>query len=542
MFQIYILYKIKLGNKCKFYKSFFSIDSIKNCYIFYVLKEIVAFLLTSFILFFFYKNIDNLGLSKIAIYSILFILLFIQQLGYNKTTKNYIQTHLDLYRLSSTTYLSFFYKTILCHCIADFCFKIASLLPIIIFSCLWSLESILIVILGILTGFIIRINETLHSLTKDIESKLKIVISFLKTTFGLLLVFVIFTIGFRVVNATLFIVKILLTTSTYEEALLLNDLIVSFMDSLDWLKGILHVYLPFFVLYFIALLVTPIMFNLIQYFYLWKNREKNQHTIDIHIPVNILNQTGLPFFKMVYRQRLNTVISQLKKQPEILVWIIIELVILYNIDSDINKFLFIIWFYFIGNANYIRSLFVTGSNSFGNYKDNVDLYYWRLAYGSFWGIYRERLKALKLYTYKITLYQCILTCVFSLMFLSNWRLVLFSIIIVISLRKPMQLFNCKLVSFSSFFTFANSCKSKLRTSDLDESELVEDKLQNIFKLPFTLIPMIVIVLNYVYSFLNIYISLLFIFLFIITAIIINKQISQYLKKAGDILEKVNVLD
>ncbi len=542
MFQIYILYKIKLRNKCKFYKSFFSIDSIKNCYIFYVLKEIVAFLLTSFILFFFYKNIDNLGLSKIAIYSILFILLFIQQLGYNKTTKNYIQTHLDLYRLSSTTYLSFFYKTILCHCIADFCFKIASLLPIIIFSCLWSLESILIVILGILTGFIIRINETLHSLTKDIESKFKIVISFLKTTFGLLLVFVIFTIGFRVVNATLFIVKILLTTSTYEEALLLNDLIVSFMDSLDWLKGILHVYLPFFVLYFIALLVTPIMFNLIQYFYLWKNREKNQHTIDIHIPVNILNQTGLPFFKMVYRQRLNTVISQLKKQPEILVWIIIELVILYNIDSDINKFLFIIWFYFIGNANYIRSLFVTGSNSFGNYKDNVDLYYWRLAYGSFWGIYRERLKALKLYTYKITLYQCILTCVFSLMFLSNWRLVLFSIIIVISLRKPMQLFNCKLVSFSSFFTFANSCKSKLRTSDLDESELVEDKLQNIFKLPFTLIPMIVIVLNYVYSFLNIYISLLFIFLFIITAIIINKQISQYLKKAGDILEKVNVLD
>ena len=248
MFQIYILYKIKLRNKCKFYKSFFSIDSIKNCYIFYVLKEIVAFLLTSFILFFFYKNIDNLGLSKIAIYSILFILLFIQQLGYNKTTKNYIQTHLDLYRLSSTTYLSFFYKTILCHCIADFCFKIASLLPIIIFSCLWSLESILIVILGILTGFIIRINETLHSLTKDIESKFKIVISFLKTTFGLLLVFVIFTIGFRVVNATLFIVKILLTTSTYEEALLLNDLIVSFMDSLDWLKGILHVYLPFFVL------------------------------------------------------------------------------------------------------------------------------------------------------------------------------------------------------------------------------------------------------------------------------------------------------
>nr|WP_288884769.1 hypothetical protein [uncultured Blautia sp.] len=542
MFQIYILYKIKLRNKCKFYKSFFSIDSIKNCYIFYVLKEIVAFLLTSFILFFFYKNIDNLGLSKIAIYSILFILLFIQQLGYNKTTKNYIQTHLDLYRLSSTTYLSFFYKTILCHCIADFCFKIASLLPIIIFSCLWSLESILIVILGILTGFIIRINETLHSLTKDIESKFKIVISFLKTTFGLLLVFVIFTIGFRVVNATLFIVKILLTTSTYEEALLLNDLIVSFIDSLDWLKGILHVYLPFFVLYFIALLVTPIMFNLIQYFYLWKNREKKQHTIDIHIPVNILNQTGLPFFKMVYRQRLNTVISQLKKQPEILVWIIIELVILYNIDSDINKFLFIIWFYFIGNANYIRSLFVTGSNSFGNYKDNVDLYYWRLAYGSFWGIYRERLKALKLYTYKITLYQCILTCVFSLMFLSNWRLVLFSIIIVVSLRKPMQLFNCKLVSFSSFFTFANSCKSKLRTSDLDESELVEDKLQNIFKLPFTLIPMIVIVLNYVYSFLNIYISLLFIFLFIITAIIINKQISQYLKKAGDILEKVNVLD
>ncbi len=71
---------------------------------------------------------------------------------------------------------------------------------------------------------------------------------------------------------------------------------------------------------------------------------------------------------------------------------------------------------------------------------------------------------------------------------------------------------------------------------------MEDKLQNIFKLPFTLLPMIVIVLNYIYSFLNVYSSVLFISLFIIFAIIINKQISQYLKKAGDILEKVNVLD
>lgn len=542
MFQICILYKIKLRNKCKFYESFFSINSIKNCYIFYVIKEIATFLLTSFILLFLYKNINNFGLSKIAIYCVLFILLFIQQLGYNKTTKNYIQTHLDLYRLSSTTYLSFVYKTILCHCIADFCFKITSILPIIIFSYLWSPETIFIIILGIVTGFIIRINETLHGLTKDIESKFKIIISLLKITFGLLLFFVIFTISFRVVNATLFIVKILLTKSTYNESLLLNDLIVSFRSSIDWLKGILDVYLPFLILYFIALLGTPIILNFIQYFYLWKNREKNQDTIGVDIPVNILNQAGLPFFKMVYKQRLNTVISQLKKQPEILVWIIVELVILNNINNDINKFLFIIWFYFIGNANYIRSLFVIGSNAFGNYRDNVDLYYWRLAYGSFWGIYSERLKALKLYTYKITLYQCILTCIFSLIFLSNWRLVLFSIVIVMSLRKPMQLFNCKLVSFSRFFTFANSCKSKLRTSDLDESELVEDKLQNIFKLPFTLIPMIIITLNYIYSFLNVYSTLLPICLFIITAVIINKQISQYLKKAGDILEKVNVLD
>ena len=54
--------------------------------------------------------------------------------------------------------------------------------------------------------------------------------------------------------------------------------------------------------------------------------------------------------------------------------------------------------------------------------------------------------------------------------------------------------------------------------------------------------MSVYVLNYIYSFLNVYSSVLFISLFIIFAIIINKQISQYLKKAGDILEKVNVLD
>lgn len=542
MFQVYILYKIKLRNKCKFYNSFFSIESIKNCYIFYALKEIAAFLLTGFILFFFYRNIDNFGLSKTEIPYILFVLLFIQQLSYNKTTKNYIQINLDVYRLSSTTFLSFLYKTVLSHCIADFYFKAASVLPVIIFSCLQSPETVLISILGILTGFIISINETVHSLTTDAKSKFKAIISFLKTTFGLLMTFIIFTIGFRVVNSALFIVKILLTASNYEEALLLNDLMISFMNSLNWLKGIFYAHLPVLVLYFFALIVIPIIFNLIQYFYLWKNRENDQPAVNILLSVNGLNQTGIPFFKMVYKQRLNTAVSQLKKQPEILAWIIIEFVILYNIGDDINKFLFIIWFYFIGNANYIRSLFVFGSKSFSNYKDNVDLYYWRLADRSVWDIYKERLKTLELYTYKITLYQCIISCAFSFMFLSDWRLILFSVILAICLRKPMQLFNCKLASFSGFFTFANSCKSKLRTPDLDESELVEDKLQNVFKLPFTLMPMIVIVMNYIYCFLNVYSSLLSIILFIITAIMINKQIRQYLKKAGDVLEKVNVLD
>lgn len=545
MLQIYILYKIKLKNKCKFYKSFFSINSIKSCYIFYIVKEIITFLLTSFILFFFYKNIDISGLSETTIYIILFVLLFIQQLGYNKTTKNYIQTYLDLYRLSSTTYFNFFCKTILYHCVADFCFKLTSLLPIIVFSCLWSPKSILVIILGLLTGFIIRINETLHSLTKDIDSKFKIVISFLKTTFGLLLMSIIFTIGFRVISATLYIVKILLTSSTYEEALLLNDLILSFVDSLSWLKTVLQNYLPFFIAYFAVLLVTPIIFNIVQYINLWKNKiPAVQCNADVQIPNNILNQKGLPFFKMVYKQKLNIIFTQVRKQPEILIWLIIEYVMLYNIDSEINKFLFIIWFYFIGNSNYIRSLFVIGTNAFGNYIDNIDLYYWRLAYGSgsFWRIYNERLKSLTLYTSQITLYQSIFACIFSLLFLSDWVLILLSIVIIIFLKKPMQLFNCRLVSFSSFFTFANSCKSKLRTSDLDESELVEDKLQNIFKLPFTLVPMVVIVLNYIYSFLNIYICLLFLFSLFIFAIFINKQISQYVKKAGDILEKVNVLD
>ncbi|SJZ64279.1 hypothetical protein [Garciella nitratireducens] len=543
MLQIYILYKIKLKNKCKFYKSFFSINSIKSCYIFYITKEIITFLLTSFILFFFYKNVDNFGLSETAIYIILFVLLFIQQLGYNKTTRNYIQTHLDLYRLSSTTYFNFFCKTIIYHCVADFCFKLASLLPIIIFSCLWSPKSIFVIIWGLLAGFIIRINETLHSLTKDIDHKFKIVISFLKTTFGLLVIFIAFTIGFHVINATLYIVKILLTSSTYEEALLLNDLILSFTNSLNWLKTILQNYLPFFVIYFVVLLITPIIFNIVEYIYLWKNKTLTiQHSVNNEIPNNVLNQKGLPFLKIVYKQNLNDIFTQIRKQPEILVWLIIEYVILYNIHDEISKFLFIIWFYFIGNSNYIRSLFVIGTNAFSNYVDNVDLYYWRLANNSFWGIYNERLKALRLYTSQITLYQSIFACIFSLLFLSDWILILLSAVIIIFLRKPMQLFNCRLVSFSSFFTFANSCKSKLRTSDLDESELIEDKLQNIFKLPFTLAPMIIIVFNYIYSFLNIYICLLIIFLLSIFAIFINKQISQYVKKSGDILEKVNVLD
>src|SRR5690606_8726324 len=157
-------------------------------------------------------------------------------------------------------------------------------------------------------------------------------------------------------------------------------------------------------------------------------------------------------------------------------------------------------------------------------------------------VYKEKLNLLYNFSYKITWFQSILACILSLFFMSNWILVLLSLALILLMRKPIQSFNCKLVSFSSFFTFANACKSKLRTANLDESELIEDKLQNILKLPFTLIPMIVIVLNYIYSFLTIPLSLLVVLLFFLIAYLLNRQIDQYIRKAGDILEKVNVLD
>lgn len=543
MKQIAILYKIKLKNKCKFYKSFFSINSVVNCYRFFIIKEIVAFLLTSIILFFFFNNIDAFGLSETAINVIIMVFIFIQLLGYNKSTYNYIFSNMDLYRISSDSFCKFFRKTILEHCIVDFCFKLPTLVSIIIFACIWSPKSIIAIVLSLLLGFLVRANQTLHSLTKDIKGRLGSIVSFLKSSFGLLIAVILFTIGFNVIKATLNIVKVMLTTSIYEEATLLNDVVMSFINPINWFKELFLKYLPIFIFYFIALLLIPVVYNIINYKHLWNNQSSQYKYLSSYaIPYTKLNSKHLPFLKEIFKSRLNTIFLQMKKQPEIIVWIIIEIVIMYNLDSDLSKFIFILWSYYIGNSNYIRSLFVVGNKAFSNYSDNVDLYYWRLVDTSILEVYKEKLNLLYNFSYKITWFQSILACILSLFFMSNWILVLLSLALILLMRKPIQSFNCKLVSFSSFFTFANACKSKLRTANLDESELIEDKLQNILKLPFTLIPMIIIVLNYIYSFLTIPLSLLVVLLFFLIAYLLNRQIDQYIRKAGDILEKVNVLD
>lgn len=543
MEQIAILYKIKLRNKCKFYQSFFSINSIKYCYLFFIIKEILTLVITSVMLYIFYKT-DAFGLNELHMRIIMMVLVFAELMGYSKSSYGYISTFLDSYRLSSQSFFGFFRQTVIAHSIAELCFELPAILPIIVFSYLWLPQSMPGIILGLLIGLLVRINGIVHSLTKDIESRSDSIISALKASFGLLVAGIVLTIGFSVAKTALYQMKILVISSTYDESAMLNQLLMALRGPINWFKTFFSNYSLLFIVYFIILISLPIINNFRKYEYLWKGENSlYSHSAMEVIPLTEVSQRSLPFFKILYKLRLNMTFMQLMKIPEIMIWPILECIILFNIEGNlISKFILISWFYFIGNSNYVFALFITGDKAFNNYNDSVDLYYWRLVDESVLGVYEEKLSLLLLYTNKITWCQSIFACVLSLIFLKDKFLIFLSCLIIILLRRPMHIFNCRLASFPNFFAFANTCKNALRTSDSDESESIAVRLYVILRLPFILIPMIVIVLDYIYSFLSIYSSLAIILSLFILAYWVNLQIEQYIKKAGDILEKVNVPD
>lgn len=543
MTQISILIKLRFKSKCKFYKSFFSMNSLKACYIFFLLKEIFSFVLTSLVLVFFYKNIGDIGLSHRAVLAILIVLVLAQVMGSNKTTKNFIRTNLNSYRMATRTYPSFLRKTVLTHAIVELIYSLPSLVPVLIFAFFWDPQYAPYIFLVLAIALVIKMNGMAHSLTEDQEGKYRGLVSFLKSSFLFILVFVFMTFAFNLVRTALAIIKVLLTKSHYDEALLLNDLLLSITDTWTHFKAVYQDYKPFIYLYLAVLLVLPFIYNLVQYHDLWRNKFRGYY-LETDFPQVKTSSYGqaLPFYKEIYRQGLDGVFLQLRKQAEIFVLPALEFVMLKNMGGDHGKFLLILWLYYIGNSNYIRSLFILGYGAFGQYQDRVDLFYWRLSPREVSGMYQERYKLLVRASYKITWIQTLVAAGFSIYFIDRIWLALGLTCLLLLLREKVQTFNCSLSSFSSYFSFANACKSELREADSDESEFIEDRMQNIFKLPFTLIPMLVLLVNYIYSFLNLPINLLVLGGMAAIAISINRHVGQYIEKGSGILEKVHVLD
>lgn len=84
----------------------------------------------------------------------------------------------------------------------------------------------------------------------------------------------------------------------------------------------------------------------------------------------------------------------------------------------------------------------------------------------------------------------------SLIFIQHPIVSFFLCIVLVSLNHPMRLFHSRLVTFSGFFSFSNAVKSGLKYDGSEESERMEDRLHNLYKLPFVLLPLVVLLADY----------------------------------------------
>ncbi|MBM0046170.1 hypothetical protein JNO63_03595 [Anaerococcus sp. mt242] len=297
----------------------------------------------------------------------------------------------------------------------------------------------------------------------------------------------------------------------------------------------------FILLVLILYVIINIINNLRNYRDIWLNKIL---ILDGNIVSNkyIKSDDKLPLIKRIYSASLDNLASQVLKIPEYMVVTLIELMILNNQKNDMIKITLIIWLFYISNSNFIRSLYVTLANEFTNYDIRTDVYYFRLASKPILDIYNNRVNCLNNYTKKMLFVQIILQAVFSIIYIDNKIFALMLIFIIIFLAPRIQIFNCKLATFSRFLNFAISSQLDTSLDNSEESSFIDEKMQNLFKLPFTIIPMLILIIEYISEFLNIYYLLFLVVIFIITGSLIDKQMDATITKGGNILERINVID
>lgn len=90
--------------------------------------------------------------------------------------------------------------------------------------------------------------------------------------------------------------------------------------------------------------------------------------------------------------------------------------------------------------------------------------------------------------------------------------------------------------------FSNAVKSGLKYDGSEESERMEDRLHNLYKLPFVILPLVVLLADYMFAYLSVYSVGALLLGFLLIAFVINRQVDQWIRRGGEILEKVNVSD
>ncbi|WP_295884278.1 hypothetical protein [uncultured Anaerococcus sp.] len=536
-----ILGKINLKSKFSFYQKFFSLETQKPCYIVFFAKEFLTLLFTSIFLYYFLNNIEifniNINLVKILILMVIFVNLSTT----NKTNINFLQNNLDLYRINSTTYPSFLKKTITPIYIIDFIFNISSLIPIIVGAVVWDRKLVFYIVPVFILSYFSKIGSVNKEIKKNYNSGLALFIKVIKVIFAIVFTYLIVSLVFSLVGETINIIKLIINSNSFEEDVLLSDLMESIKRPISIYKYYFFKYKFFILLVLILYVIINIINNLRNYRDIWLNKIL---ILDGNIVSNkyIKSDDKLPLIKRIYSASLDNLASQVLKIPEYMVVTLIELMILNNQKNDMIKITLIIWLFYISNSNFIRSLYVTLANEFTNYDIRTDVYYFRLASKPILDIYNNRVNCLNNYTKKMLFVQIILQAVFSIIYIDNKIFALMLIFIIIFLAPRIQIFNCKLATFSRFLNFAISSQLDTSLDNSEESSFIDEKMQNLFKLPFTIIPMLILIIEYISEFLNIYYLLFLVVIFIITGSLIDKQMDATITKGGNILERINVID
>lgn len=544
MEQIIILKDIKLKNKLKFYQNFFDIKNIEKCFIFHKIKQILSFLFATVLCFCFVKILPAYDIEMIYISLIWGILSFVELLGYSKSSSDYIYRSADDYRLSSSGFMAFIYKTSFSHAIAEIYFKLPTLIPIIVFAFITSFRAGISAVIGGIAGILIQILQIMKKTNqyngKNYFLKLEAGYSWIKNVVGIFILSVFTKVIIEITVITLQIIKFMFHTAHYDESKLLNKLINSVENSIKNIKYMIVYHKIIFFIVIVFILCISLYIAIKKYYFFYQNRIENKVSYTLNNGMMGKYGEKIPFVKFLYKDGFDNLLIQIKNQPEVLFWIIIQILLVNYLKNDIQKIIFSFWLFYIGNSNYVRSLFMYENNSLGNYS-GIDIYYWKLSHKSFVTLYDMKKELLYTFSKKITVIQIIVTII-CLMDLHNKYVSFLSIFLLVFLESYIHKFNVGLSNFSEYVSFCNSYKAGNKNGKTDENEFVESRLYNLYKLPFTIIPMAILVINYVIPFLSFSATFLILIFYLLIGKIITIQISEFITKGAKILEKVHYID